>query len=140
MPQDQPTTVHVLRCETNKLRFPYGGYPMEVTERTRARLETLLQSCSVDINAITSTDQCLMAIDHGRAAMASQSTSDPETAVEKIRVLPLLLADVGLAAAKSWDDRDGRFASRSLQYAADGGALNASHISHIAPLTKPAGC
>lgn len=134
MPQDQPTTVHVLHCETNKLRFPYGGYPMEVTERTRARLETLLQSCNVDIDAITSTDQCLMAIDHGRAAMASKSTSDPEAVVEKLRVLPLLLADVGLAAAKTWDDREGRLASRSFQHAADGGTLNASHISHIEPL------
>lgn len=140
MPQGQSATVHILRCEANKLRFPFGGYPMELSERTRARLETLLQCCSVDIDAITSTDQCLKAIDHGRAAIASQSTLDPKAAVEKIRVLPLLLADVGLAATKYWEDREGRFASRSFQYAADGGTLDASHISRIAPLTKPAGC
>lgn len=132
MPQDQPATIHVLHSETNKIRFPYGGYPMEITDRIKSRLETLLHSCSVDIDAITSTDQCLMAIDHGRAAMAAQSTSDPESVVEIIRVLPLLLADVGLAAAKSWEDREGRFATRSFQYAADGGTLKTTHINHFA--------
>lgn len=140
MPQEQSATIHVLHSEPNKIRFPYGGYPMEISDRIKSRLETLLQSCSVDIDAIMSTDQCLMAIDHGRAAMADQSRSDPDAVVEIIRILPLLLADVGLAAAKSWKDREGRFASRLFQHAADGGTLNASLIDHISPLTTPAGC